>query len=433
MTKFLFDFFFVKEKDREIMLDKVGVAIMIVMCVLLVANEGYFNPVKSTGTQSGVQRNSSNPGVFEAQLVMPGERQDVHEQQSTPVVPAATDASSRTEYAAPKKNVLEVSPPLSAGASSSASCPPWNRTLWSIPDDFNAAEFCSSFSESAIPAHKRPRLFYGIMFGYEFDMLEVVLHETSPIVHKYILAESMVTHSLKKKRSYFADVMTEPRFAPFMHKIANYTFHPRGRIRSGWEIERRQRKFGLKGAFDSGIRVNDILIGNMDLDELFQATYLMRLKYCNVKKLDFFQFQFRYHLNCLMIDKYSQNRDVNFRWGTDSLRLKDLYKSRQSRKATSFDPRNYSKQFLEFDGSVNWHMGTFGTVEEIMRKLQNSPHRFLANVTEADVLQDIAQCRYNMEPRWMIPQRRSLLPKFIQQNMCQFKGKGWLPGDVTDD
>jgi hypothetical protein len=227
--------------------------------------------------------------------------------------------------------------------------------------------------------------------------------------------------------------MTEARFAPYLYKISNYTFYPRGRIRSGWEIERRQRKFGLKGAYNVSIRNGDILIGNMDLDELFQASYLMRLKFCKVKTLNFVQFQFRYHLNCLMIDKWSENRDVNFHWGPASLQFKDLYKARQSRKAVEMDPRNYSELFRQFDGRVNWHMGTFGTLEEIMRKLHNSPHRFLANNTEKNVLDEVKRCLYLGDQRWLIPQKLSQLPKFIQQNLCLFKHKGWLPGNVTDD
>ena len=315
----------------------------------------------------------------------------------------------------------------------SGACPIVNRTMWSIPADFNPDEFCKKYGEVALTPRWRPRLFYGIMFGYEFDMLEVVLHEAYPVVDKFIFAESTVTHSLDTKPTFFHLIREEPRFKPYMSKVVNYTFRPNQKFRSGWDIERKQRKFGLKGAFDSGIRINDILIGNMDLDEPFQATYLMRLKYCKIKTKDFFQFHFRFNLNCLQFTKVSQNQEVNFHWGADSLRIKDLYKMRPKRLYENFTVANFTEEFRAREGYLSWHMSTFGSIKDVMRKLQNSPHRFLSNNTEEKIRQEMEECEYGGDKMWKISQSRSLLPKFIQQNMCHFKRKGWMPGKVADD
>jgi hypothetical protein len=314
-------------------------------------------------------------------------------------------------------------------------CPPVNRTMWAMPENFDPAAFCARWGESALTPRWRPRIFYGIMFGYEFDMLEVVLHEAFPIVDKFIFAESTVTHSLDTKPTFFHLIRDDPRFAMYMSKVVNYTFRPGQKFRSGWDIERKQRKFGIKGAFDQGIRIGDVLIGNMDLDEPFQASYLMRLKYCKIitKDFPFFQFHFRYNLNCLQFTKVSQNQEVNFHWGADSLRIKDLYKMRPKRLYENFTASNYTEEFMARDGFVSWHMSTFGALRDVLRKLQNSPHRFLSNNTEEKVLKEMRECEYGDTKMWKIKQRRSLLPKFIQQNMCLFKARGWLSGDVTDD
>jgi hypothetical protein len=406
-------------------IDRVVTIILLLLSLLLLLNEDLlssssFNKERPTGSNQTVtvQLEARGPDRIVPQLLP---RKTTRNQQASDVFP-----SERSPLPGPTEGPA-------AASKETPLCPKWNRTMWALPENFDPASFCASYGEPPLPPNKRPRIFYGIMFGYEFDMLEVVLHESFPIVDKYILAESALTHSLKPKRSYFADVMAEPRFQPYLHKIANYTFHPRGRIRSGWEIERRQRRFGLKGAFNSSIRNGDIMIGNMDLDEVFQASYLMRLKYCKVKTMHFVQFQFRYHLNCLMIDKWSENRDVNFHWGSESVRVKDLYKARQSRRAVEMEPGNYSNLHQHFEGRVNWHLGTFGTLEEVMRKLQNSPHRFLANNSQQSVIDDSRNCRYGGDQRWMVSQKLSQLPKYIRQNHCLFRHKGWLPGNVTDD
>jgi hypothetical protein len=169
----------------------------------------------------------------------------------------------------------------------------------------------------------------------------------------------------------------------------------------------------------------------MDLDEPFQASYLMRLKYCKMetrypKSIPFFQFHFRYNLNCLQFDKVSQNQEVNFFWGADSLRIKDLYKMRTKRLYENFTASNFTEEFLARDGMISWHMSTFGRLRDVQRKLQNSPHRFLSNITEEKVRQEMRECEYGDTKLWKIPIRKWLLPKFIQQNMCTFKHKGWL-------
>ena len=319
------------------------------------------------------------------------------------------------------------------------SCPPWNRTVDTLSEptsDFDAAQFCAKYAELPLPPQKRPRLFYGIMFGYEFDMLEVALHEAYPVVDKFILTESTVTHALIDKPLQFDDILSDERFHPFLDKIANFTFNPSSakKYRSGWDVERRQRKIAIHGAMTEGIRDGDIFIANMDLDEVFSRNLLLRLKFCKYSHMDsddggsfeFDQVHFRYHLQCLQDAIVSTHQKVVFYWSEKAWPTLDLYKQRGKRTIQKIDVGNLEMELRARDGLLVWHLSTFGNLREIVRKLDNSPHRHLGEFEPEDVAREANECYFSGSTRFRVDLPIDLFPLFVQRNACRFQNKGWF-------
>ena len=88
-------------------------------------------------------------------------------------------------------------PPV-AGSGDGASDCGVNRTVEPFDADaFDARAFCARYGYR--PRADVPRVLLGLMFSYEYDMLEVMLHELYPVVDEVYIAESETSHSLQRK------------------------------------------------------------------------------------------------------------------------------------------------------------------------------------------------------------------------------------------
>lgn len=337
---------------------------------------------------------------------------------------------------------------------------PFNRTLWTVESLMpnGAAAFCAQFGEPARPANATPRLVYNIMFGGESDMLEVALHEIYPVVDIIFLTESAITHSLQQRTPvWLTRFKLEPRFKPFLEKIDHQVYTSRrfdkwvefdrkrklyearyhrkvvirGRVIddkmrpiTGWEVERNQRKFFLKFLDLHNVTIKDLIIANSDLDEIFSRELLVRYKYCNTS-LDFRTFHFRYDLNCLQETVVSQQANlVFFAPPKNDFSDIDLFKRRAGHVNAAFDPVNLMTEMRK--GRLVWHLTAFGGADAVLKKYENSPHRFVGKLTREDVSRDIMTCAYNDKQRDRVDLTPDLLPYFIAQNQCQFRAMGWL-------
>jgi hypothetical protein len=283
------------------------------------------------------------------------------------------------------------------------------------------------------------------MFGFELDMLEVVLHEIYPVVDFIYVTESTVTHSLGKKPLLWDSVKAEPRFDRFAGKISHNVFTPAKKFKSGWDIEKRQRAFFLKFVAQNNITDSDILLGNIDLDELMTRETLVRMKHCETPDLTFKLVQFRYNLNCLQEVRYTAYYTTTFYWR--DRKGGDLYSRRRASKPVPFDVGVGGEGVVAtLRGMGAWHMTAFGGVPAVMRKYENSPHRFVGTVSRADVARNIGECRYNDKQRTALGPRGAAsaawfargnastatrlnavaLPYLIAQNLCSFAERGWL-------
>lgn len=311
--------------------------------------------------------------------------------------------------------------------SESMACGPMNRSLEDLPADFDSKAFCQRFGEE--PLSQPARVFYGVMFSFELDMLEVLLHETFPVVDKYIVVESRVSHSKKEKDLYLPLVYEQRRFAPFLSKIVTGTFNVRRSYRSGWDYEKRQRKRVLQVAQSAGIADGDVFVANLDLDEVFSRATVMRYKFCQTidEPKYFHSFGFRYNINCAMDNSTVIFKQNVFVWRPSKVTLYDLYKRRNIRDLSPvMDMSNFAEEVRRREGRLVWHMSTFGTFDQIRFKLANSPHRFVDNVTDDHIKHTIQECEFNGRKRWKVKMLPDTVPILMRRNWCRFAAAGWL-------
>jgi hypothetical protein len=317
------------------------------------------------------------------------------------------------------------------------------------------------------------------MMGPEIDMLEVLLHEVYPVVDYILIVESNVSHSLKRKPLYFNEVVEQwERFGPFMNKLLNFSkpfslikesSSPRRRphrIRSGWEIERRQRNAIMKLArYYQLLADGDIFVGNGDLDEIVLRRTLMRMKYCEPSSLSSFHHRtffnidvvhFRYNFNCLPETRSTVYRGTVFPWNAEN-RLRDLYEQRKNKTELAFDGLTapgahlasvlqsaasvlgtFTSDYRRFDfeaelqrrdGSLALHLSTFGSPGDILVKLSNSPHKHTGTPPLATIEREVESCSYNEVARRKERVPTQFLPIFVQRNLCRFTvEKRWVRG-----
>ena len=316
--------------------------------------------------------------------------------------------------------------PTPIETNSQAHCSGMNYSHWRVEEQ-DISRICASYGERMRPAGQRlPKIFYSIMFGIEVDMLEVVLHEIFPVVDHIFITESTVTHSLRPKGLVFHKIAKTPRFAPFLSKISHDVFSPTKRYSSGWDVEKRQRSFFLRRIAQYNISAGDIVVGNTDLDELFSRELLLRYKYCDVgEDLNFHVFHFRYNFNCLQELQYSRYGATVFLFpnNTAEMRKIDLYRRRTYRKAIPFDVHGVDDVMTQ---RLVWHMSAFGGVDAVQKKYENSPHRFVGELSRDAIRASIEACTYNGAARFRVRLPVHRLPYFVRLNLCHYVNLGWF-------
>jgi len=282
------------------------------------------------------------------------------------------------------------------------------------------------------------RIHYGMMVGYETDVLEVALHEIYPVVDSIILVETVISHSLRKKEAVFWKTM-ESRVQRFKDKIQHkvLTLESLGRLKDGWAVEKAQRNSIIKVIFERrkniSLQVGDIIVGNADVDEIINRKTLAKWKYCEAKgpfPLRFFLLQMRFSFRCLEHTHLSSYGCTVSYVEKGDKGDSDLYRLRSfCRKNIDFKS---GKNLTEGDArvllrDVSWHMSSFGSVKDVLRKNQNSPHRFLDHLPSEDkIRRAIQDCDNYGRPMTKVSLPLEALPVFVQQNECYFKRIGWL-------
>jgi beta-1,4-mannosyl-glycoprotein beta-1,4-N-acetylglucosaminyltransferase len=142
------------------------------------------------------------------------------------------------------------------------------HTGWAGPGSCEAHGFT--------PRDTPARVFDVIMFNREWEVLELRLHELSPVVDAFIIVESDVSHAGDPKPLHFWD--NRARFAPFLDRVVHVVH--RGNETTPYARERAQRVQGFaEGVRRAGVSAGDLVIV-ADGDEIPRAAVLDTLRRC---------------------------------------------------------------------------------------------------------------------------------------------------------
>jgi hypothetical protein len=185
-----------------------------------------------------------------------------------------------------------------------------------------------------------------------------------------------------------------------------------------------------------GAKPGDIMIGNLDLDEIFARRTVMRLKYCTMPEqkqkwrfLSVHVVHFRFDVNCWFESAVTRMKAVvriedDYHW---SLAKARMYTENRQLLSTNVSSLRDELVALNRNGLLVWHYSTFGSIREIQFKMANSAHAVARKVPLATLLEDIELCRGHGRVRKRVADVfPDMLPIFVQRNLCWFSELGWI-------
>jgi beta-1,4-mannosyl-glycoprotein beta-1,4-N-acetylglucosaminyltransferase len=206
-------------------------------------------------------------------------------------------------------------------------------------------------------------------YNNEEEMLNFRLHELNQIVDKFVLVESPFTHQGSKKKTSFED--QKSKFIKFRDKIIHVVHdlppHP-----NPWINEKHLRNAAGSGIKRLSLSSKDY-IGISDVDEIPDPDILFKMKSASHKGYIGFMHNFYYYnVNCRKRNKWygsvfgdvaSTYYDYNFE--LNELRF-ELKRNNPSIKVVGQN-RNFN--------AGGWHFSYFGTINQIVEKLESFTHR----------------------------------------------------------
>ncbi len=250
-------------------------------------------------------------------------------------------------------------------------------------------------------------LFDCFTFFNELELLDIRLHELDNIVDKFVLVESTVTFTNKKKDLFYE--LNKSQFKKFHKKIIHIVVDDSPNVNGNpWIIENYQYSSISRGL--KKCKSNDLILISF-VDEIPKSETIIRSINKPGKHKAFMQNLAYYYLNYFV-----DNADP---WlGTRMLKYKDLltYKS------------PYTARFSTEDVQIpdgGWHFSFMGGVKKIKEKILSFSHQEFNNPnynTEEKILiaiqkgEDIFRRGLTFKPV-----DYSLLPEYVQKNKRKFK------------
>lgn len=244
-------------------------------------------------------------------------------------------------------------------------------------------------------------------FFNEFELLDIRLNELDSVVDKFILVESTVTFTNKKKPLYFKE--NKKRYKKFLHKIIHVVIDDSPNVTNPWIIEAHQLGNVTRG-LPKSIKPNDIVLVSC-VDEIPKLETILKYKNKPGKHKVFMQEMSYYFVNFV-----SKNRGL---WpGTLMFKYKDL----------KFFPSVYVARFMPPDLEIpdgGWHMSYMGGVKKIQQKLASFSHQEYNNDnynTPERLKKAMLKGNDPFGFGWKFnPVPISSLPNYIQGNQDKFK------------
>ncbi len=194
-------------------------------------------------------------------------------------------------------------------------------------------------------------------FYNEFELLDIRLNELDSVVDKFILVESTVTFTNKKKPLFFSD--NKKKYKKFLHKIIHVVIDDSPNVTNPWIIEAHQLGSVVRG-LPKNSKSNDIVLVSC-VDEIPKPEEILKWKDKPGRHKTFMQEMSYYYLN-----NVSKNRGL---WpGTMMFLYKDL----------KHFPSVYAARFMPIDLEIpdgGWHMSYIGDIKKIQLKIASFSHQ----------------------------------------------------------
>ncbi len=194
-------------------------------------------------------------------------------------------------------------------------------------------------------------------FYNEFELLDIRLNELDSVVDKFILVESTVTFTNKKKPLFF--LANKKKYKKFLHKIIHVVIDDSPNVTNPWIIEAHQLGGVVRG-LPKNSKPNDIVLVSC-VDEIPKPEAVLKWKNKPGRHKTFMQEMSYYYLN-----NVSKNRGL---WpGTMMFLYKDI----------KHFPSVYAARFMPIDVEIpdgGWHMSYIGDIKKIQLKIASFSHQ----------------------------------------------------------
>lgn len=242
-------------------------------------------------------------------------------------------------------------------------------------------------------------------FFNELELLDIRLNELDSVVDKFVLVESTVTFTNKKKKLFYAE--NKEKFNKFNKKIIHVIVDDSPNVANPWIIENHQLACVLRGLLTCS-STDTILISCVD--EIPKKEKILEYQNKPGKHKAFLQIMTRYFFNLSVKN--------NFWEGTRMFKYKDLI--------TFPDP--YVARFSPVDLVVSdggWHFTYLGGVKKIQKKLESFSHQEYNNVnynTTENILKSISVGKDLFDPKIKLQIiDDKFLPGYILYNKNKFR------------
>lgn len=287
------------------------------------------------------------------------------------------------------------------------------------------------------------RIYDCFIFYNECDLLEVRLHELYETVHRFVLVESPVTHQGNPKPLYYAD--NKKRFEQFNDKIIHVIKDCHDTANSAWAREMAQRNRISKeiGAADE----NDLILVS-DLDEIVRASSLSDISSRLAAKpsLTYLRMRFYYYFmnyeftdlswSRASISPYGLLKDQDLSWVRYNFaslpQIVPVLGKLTLVPRTYFSPEDFQEELSAQIrcNTVGWHFSYVGGVDAIIEKFKSFSHSEYN--TDKYCNKDFIYAAIDQKIGLGGNQRCEVVPidetypKFVRDNVEQFKQKGFI-------
>jgi len=231
-----------------------------------------------------------------------------------------------------------------------------------------ATVFTSLFYSQSIIRYSINMIVDCFIYNNEEEMLNFRLHELHHAVDKFMLIESPFTHQGNKKATMFAH--HKSKFVQFKDKII-HVIHDAPCHPNPWINEKNLRNAAIHGMKRLNLSPKDH-VGISDVDEIPDSKVLVNMKHACLKGYVGFMHNFYYYnVNCRKRNKWygsvfgdvaSIHHDYNFELNE----LRYEFKRNNPNIKVVGHGRNFH--------AGGWHFSYFGTINEIVQKLESFTH-----------------------------------------------------------